>query len=680
MAEDTFMRHRLYLLVTAGLLASFVPPAHAVTFTKMLVDPGAEEGGGSRSFNFIDYNNDGRLDVFISNGPQGGQADLLYENVSTIIELLSKVTGDPIATTAQSCDGATWADFDNDGDNDCYVATWWGETNPFYLNNGDGSFTRITTGEIATITTYSESASWADFDQDGDLDLFLCNSSGSVANHLYSNNGDGTFTRILTGNLVTDLATSRVGIWGDYDRDGDPDVFVANESNQSNGLYNNQGDGTFVRVLSGAHFTDGGDSFGASWGDIDNDGDLDLFVTNHGNENNFLYTNNGDGTFTKITSGPVVTDGGYSVGSVFGDIDNDGDLDLFVANGFGPGTLHDFLYENDGTGSFTRVTTGAIATNTGFGYGCAMGDVDGDGDLDIGIARWQSETEPNLLFLNDGTSNHWLDIECEGIISNRSSVGARVMVKATIDGSPVWQMREITSQSGYAGQSGLDAWFGLGDATDADSVVVTWPSGVIRVFETVAADQKLHLVECTGDDPDGDGFGAPCDNCPDTFNSDQADADGDGLGDLCDNCPALANPGQADTDGDGVGDLCDNCPDDANLLQEDTDGDGVGDLCDNCVSIANPDQTDSDNDGIGDACACICDFQGDGDEDGFLTALDLANIIDVLFAGAPDVQDALCPKPRFDLDCDGFSTALDLAVMIDHLFAGGAGPCDPCGM
>jgi hypothetical protein len=408
---------------------------------------------------------------------------------------------------------------------------------------------------------------------------------------------------------VTDQAASRVGIWGDYDNDGDPDVFVANESNQSNGLYNNQGDGTFARVLSGPHFTDGGDSFGASWGDYDNDGDLDLFVANFGNENNFLYTNNGDGTFTAVTGGPIVTDGSWSIGSAWGDVDNDGDLDLYVANGFGLPTLTNFLYLNNGDGTFTKITSDVSVTDIGWSYGCAMGDIDEDGDLDIGVAKCISNNEHNVIYLNDGNANHWLDIECVGILSNRSSVGARVHVKATIDGSPVWQMREITSQSGYAGQSGLNAWFGLGNATVADSVTVTWPSGITRVFDDVPADQRLVIEECSSVDPDGDGIGEPCDNCPETHN---------------------------------------------------------------------PDQLDSNGDGVGDACTCICDYQGDGDADGFVTALDLAQIIDILFTSASDQQDEFCSTTRFDVDCDGFTTALDLSVVIDYVFASGPGPCDPC--
>lgn len=619
----------ILLLMPLGIAGTTA--AGAVTFTPMTIDLDAQEGGDSRSFNIIDYDGDGLLDIFISNGPQAGQVDFLYRNLG--LATFVPITGDPLVSVAQSSDGATWADFDNDGDLDVFTATWWGQNNLLFTNDGDGTFTQVTTGPIVTVATFSEAGSWADYDQDGHLDLFVCNSAGSLKNPLYRNNGDGTFTGVTTGPLVNDLAKSRVGVWADYDNDGDPDVFVANEANQANGLYQNQGDGTFVRILTGAIFTDGGDSYGASWGDIDNDEDFDLFVANNGNEDNFLYSNNGDGTFTKITTDPVVTDGGWSVGSSFGDVDNDGDLDLFVANAFGPNNIVNFLYLNNGDGTFAKVTTGSVVTNTGWAYGCAMGDVDADGDLDIGVAKCLGANEPDVLYLNDGNANHWLSVTCVGVRSNRSAIGARVRIKATIDGSPRWQMREITSQSGYSGQNSLDAWFGLGDAAVAESLVVVWPSGLQRAFANVTADQYLTIEECdAGDDPDADGWGAPCDNCPTDANPDQFDTDLDGIGDLCDNCPIMFNPGQSDTNGNGVGDVCD----------------------------------------------CLCPLQADFDASLAVDAVDLAELIDLVFFGGDEPQDPLCPVGRGDFDCTGLSDAVDLAQMIDHVFFGQAGPCDPC--
>jgi hypothetical protein len=195
---------------------------------------------------------------------------------------------------------------------------------------------------------------------------------------------DTSFTRITTGAIVNDGGRSFGSSWGDYDNDGDLDLFVANEL-QNNFLYQNNGDGTFIKITSGAIVNDGGRSVSSSWGDYDNDGDLDLFVANYlASENNFLYQNNGDGTFTKITTGAIVTDGGRSYGSIWGDYDNDGDLDLFVTNYWGD---NNFLYQNNGDGSFTKITSGAIVNDGGYSYGSSWGDYDNDGDLDLFVAN-----------------------------------------------------------------------------------------------------------------------------------------------------------------------------------------------------------------------------------------------------------------------------------------------------
>jgi hypothetical protein len=334
-----------------------------------------------------------------------------------------------------------------------------------------------------------------------------------------------------------------LGAWADYDNDGDMDVYVATEANQVNALYQNQGDGTFVRILSGAAVDEGSESFGASWGDYDNDLDLDLFVANSADQNDWLFTNNGDGSFTKVLTGPVVTNGGWGVGSSWGDVDNDGDLDLFVANAFGPGLDSNFLYYNNGDGTFIEDVTSDAVVEPGYTYGCAFGDVDKDGDLDLGIAKCLFASEDNGLYLNDGNANKWLRVQLTGQKSNRDGIGARVYVKAIIGGTPRWQMREITSQSGYCGQNDMAAWFGLGDATEADSLRIVWPSGVTEVRTHVAGNQTVTILECTSSDADLDGVGDLCDNCPSTPNPDQLDADSNGIGDLCQcGCDCFGDP------------------------------------------------------------------------------------------------------------------------------------------
>ena len=355
----------------------------AVSWTRLSGTPETSDGGDSRSVNFIDYDNDSWLDLFITNGPQVGQVNFLYHNNGD--GTFTRVLGDTIANVAQACDGASWGDFDNDADLDVFVATWYNQLDLFFTNNGDGSFSRRTSSHPASVNGYSESGSWADYDNDGHLDLLVANSAGGLKNFLYHNNGDGTFTQILTGTIVTSSHKSRLGAWADYDNDGDMDVFVATEGNQVNALYQNQGNGAFARILSGALVDEGSESFGASWGDYDNDLDLDLFVANSSDQNDWLFNNNGDGTFTKVTTGPVVNNAGWGVGSSWEDMDNDGDLDLFVANAFGAPLDSNFLYYNNGDGTFTEETASDIVTEPGYTYGGAVGAGAKDGGLGLGI-------------------------------------------------------------------------------------------------------------------------------------------------------------------------------------------------------------------------------------------------------------------------------------------------------
>ena len=217
-------------------------------------------------------------------------------------------------------------------------------------------------------------------DNDGDLDLFVANIHALILdpnNFLYRNDGSGNFVKITNGPVVNDGGDSRSSGWGDFDNDGNLDLFVANgifENNddffeeENNFLYRNDGSGSFVKFTTGPVANDGGVSFGSSWGDFDNDGTLDLFVTN-ALGNNFLYRNDQDTGFIKITSGPVANDGGSSFGSSWGDIDNDGDLDLFVAN-FGG---NNFLYRNDQEVDFLKITNGPAVNDGGFSVGGSWG-------------------------------------------------------------------------------------------------------------------------------------------------------------------------------------------------------------------------------------------------------------------------------------------------------------------
>ncbi len=398
----------------------------------------------------------------------------------------TRITSGAIVNDGGNSRGSSWGDYDNDGDLDLFVANY-NQNNFFYQNNGDGTFTKITSGAIVNDGGASLGSSWGDYDNDSDLDLFVANDFDEN-NFLYQNNGDGSFTKIASGAIVNDGGSSRGSSWGDYDNDGNLDLFVTNY-NENNFLYQNNGDGNFTKITSGAIVNDGGNSRGSSWGDYDNDGDLDLFVANFG-ENNFLYQNNGDDTFTKITSGSIVNDGGFSYGGSWGDYDNHGDLDLFVANYF---NQNNFLYRNDGDGSFTKITSGAIVNDGGHSLSSSWGDYDNDGDLDLFVAN--DNNQNNFLYQNNGNGNNWIDIRLIGTVSNTAAIGAKVKVRAIIKGKPVWQMQEVSGQTGYASQNSLNAEFGLKKAAIVDSIQIRWPSGAVNGYANVKVNQFLTLRE-----------------------------------------------------------------------------------------------------------------------------------------------------------------------------------------
>ena len=456
------------------------------TFTRITTGAIVNDGGQSYGAAWGDYNNDDLLDLFVSNCCD--EANFLYLNDGS--STFTKITADDIVVEASGTGGSSWGDYDNDGDLDLVVG---GDPNLLYQNNGDGTFTKITAGDIAN--NPGGSPSWGDYDNDGDLDLL---GGGGGYNSLYQNNGDGTFTKITTGDIVWDEGNSPS--WGDYDNDGDLDLFVANYG-YSNCLYQNNGDGTFTKITTGEIVNDGGaSSTGGSWGDYDSDGDLDLYVTNggfHAVEDNFLYTNNGDGTFTKITEGDIVNNGGQSNGSSWVDYDNDGDLDLFVTNGGLVLNNHEnFLYNNNGDETFTKNTDEAIVIPVQVWYwsvGSSWGDYDNDGDIDLFVSN--DNGRDNYLYANNGNDNNWINVKAVGVLSNISAIGTKVRIKATINGNPVWQLREISGQTGGSSQNSLNAEFGLGDATIIDSIRVEWPSCIVQILTSVAVNQFLTIEE-----------------------------------------------------------------------------------------------------------------------------------------------------------------------------------------
>jgi len=451
--------------------------------------------GGYSGTSWIDIDGDDDLDLFINN-------TFLFRNDGNGVFV--KITSTLGATQPVSTgNGQTWADYDNDGDIDVFISSL---TSILYQNQGSGTFTPITKGDIGeSVANRGWAATWADFDNDGFVDLFISHPAGFVGsattNHFLHNQGDGRFTKIDTGAAVSNLAAHTVPTWSDFDNDGDMDLFIgsgpANGTLATDNLFQNMlketGKAFLKRITSSPIATTKLDGQVWNWIDYDNDGDLDAYVTNwFGGQNsgkkNFLFRNN-SGSFSRNTAGAIVNDVEISLSSVWGDFDNDGDLDAYVAN---DRSQLDRFYRNNGDGTFEGVTTLAV-TEALTHRGASAGDFDNDGDLDlIAIGSITSLS----LFRNDtNNGNNWLSVKTVGMISNKSGIGAKVRAKSTIFGTAIWQLREISSQNSFNGMNSLRAHFGLGDAAIVDSLIIEWPSGEISVVTNVSINQRLTVTE-----------------------------------------------------------------------------------------------------------------------------------------------------------------------------------------
>jgi len=451
----------------------------AQTFTQITTGSLVSDGGNSTGSSWGDYDNDNDPDLFVTNI---GQNNFFYQNNGD--GTFNRISGLNIVNDGGNSYGSSWGDYNNDGFIDLCVANY-GQPNFLYLNNGNGTFTKILDGEIVNDSENSYSCSWGDYDDDGFLDLIVANFEQN--NSLYHNKGDGTFTKITTGDVVNDGGNSKCCTWIDYDNDRLLDIFILNER-QNNFLYRNNGDGSFTKDLLSALVPNDRQANSCSWGDYNNDCYLDLVVV-HNNQEHVLYTNNGDGTFTRVSSGVVVTDRGNSYGSNWVDYDNDGDLDLYVTNF----NASNYLYQNIGNGNFSKIEQANILSEGRNSYSSSWVDANNDGFADLFMAVRFNRN--NVAFLNNGNDNNWISIKCIGTTSNASAIGAKIKVKALIDGEAIWQLRVISGQSGFNVHNGLKSDFGLGDAAVADSIVINWPCGIVHILTDVPANQTLVLEE-----------------------------------------------------------------------------------------------------------------------------------------------------------------------------------------
>jgi hypothetical protein len=473
----------LCLLLVAGL-------TNASEFIDISQTAGVDDDGLGKGIAFADINNDGLVDFYVSN--KGG-ANKLYLNQG------NGQFADITAAAGAGLDhpgftmGSVFGDYDNDGLIDLYLATggqYEIEANRLFKNLGNGTFADVTEKAGIGLKSFTYSASFADYDNDGDLDLYCANYGVGAKNVLYRNNGDGTFSDVTEASGTGDPSWSWMGVWADVNNDRFPDLYVVNgryPAGEPNRLYLNNGNGTFSDVSLKAGVADPNWGLGAAFADIDNDGDLDLFVSNYVGPNGF-YLNDGNGLFSPAPEQIRNGHDGWGKGPTFGDIDHDGDLDLYE----GDCKLANQLYINDGQGHFVDVADRQpqLQCETVRTKGTAFADIDDDGDLDLYVVNWGA---PNKLYENNQNDKNWLKIKLTGTISNRDAYGAKVRIYAP-GTSRLLAMRELRSASGFCAQEPQVLHFGLKDGRPCD-LTVEFPSGRMVKLADVKAGQTLDIVE-----------------------------------------------------------------------------------------------------------------------------------------------------------------------------------------
>jgi len=489
----------------------------------------------------FDYDNDGYLDIYLVNSltvdlvksKQKTRSALYHNNGDgTFTDVTDKAGVGDIGWGM----GVAIGDYDNDGFDDIYVTCL--GPNHLLRNNGNGTFTDVTQKAGVGDPRWSAGAAFVDYDNDGKLDLFVSNYVDFDVDHLpefgsgktcqfkgipvqcgprglkgagdslYHNNGDGTFTDVSKKAGVSDPD----GYYGlgvicsDFDGDGLVDIYVANDSTP-NFLYHNNGDGTFkdIGFPSGTAVNENGSeqgSMGVTLGDYDHDGKLDLFVTNFDDDYNTLYHNNGKGSFTDVSYAAKVAAVSLPYvgwGTKFVDYDNDGWVDLIVVNGHVYPQLptyrqRNLVHHNNRDGTFTEVGAelGTPFTEKHTGRGAAFGDIDNDGDVDLIINNLDGA--PQLLRNDGGNANNSLMIKTIGVKSNRDGIGARV----TVVSGDLSQVSEVYSGGSYLSQNDLRLHFGLEKRTKIDSIEVRWPSGTVDKVSNLSANKILTIKEGQG--------------------------------------------------------------------------------------------------------------------------------------------------------------------------------------
>ncbi len=457
---------------------------------------------GAQQAVWVDYDRDSDLDLFYTDYLQ----NFLYGNQGDG-NFLSVIRGTGLKDSSNFYSGALWSDINNDGHVDVFFKTAQSFPLLLYQNLGNGLFQDITSSSGLSAEGGVDDATWMDYDRDGQLDLFICNRISQTL--IYRNAGSGTFENVTTGSgLEADSAANAGLSWSDYDYDGDLDLFIARDQGfwpAPSSLYRHESDGTFTNVSqeAGIHVT--GFASVAVWGDYNRDGFSDLYVARHdayrnGTEtSNLLFRNRGDGAFEEVGAIAGVDDTLDSQTAVWVDFDNDGWLDLSVVN-FNfqpPDSEPDRLYKNNGDGTFSDVAPEAGINFGNTGKHAVWGDYDRDGDMDLFLSYFQfhpqsGDVDANLLFRNE-TQNHWLEINLEPRASHHVA-GAKVLVYV----AGVILQKEATQGSMLAPEIADRLLIGLGQNTMADSVVVYWNNGRRDATSTVRSNSVLVAKEGRG--------------------------------------------------------------------------------------------------------------------------------------------------------------------------------------
>ena len=442
-------------------------------------------GGG---VSMADFDMDGWDDVFLCSR---GEDPLLLKSVDG--DLQPWPSG--IANNGEMKQ-VTWVDFDNDGDRDLSIT---GLDMPvrIFVNDGNTLALLPPGSGISAVSLVSYGHSWGDYDRDGDLDLFVCNYDAQFMgyvnsdNQLYRNEGEGLFTDVtLEAGFSSMVNYTFMSIWMDYNRDLYPDLLVINDRYEvPNYFYHNNGDGTFTEIGAQANLDDYIFGMTATADDYDNDGDLDIYVTN-GTLGNFHKRNNGNGTFTDVAQEQGTTLNRFCWSAQFVDANRDGWQDLHICS-----TPHislsgqNFLYLNNGQTYSNATDTAGIATDNGWSRSSALGDFNRDGLADVTVSK--SSPNNSTFWSAVPNANHWLKVTLEGVQSNRDGVSTWI----DLFSGGQQQTRYTFCGEGYLAQNSFSEFFGIGQSSVIDSLVLHWPSGIVDRWHRMPADQQLYLVE-----------------------------------------------------------------------------------------------------------------------------------------------------------------------------------------